>query len=378
MKINFLKYRHLFIIFSLLIIVGGITYGLITGYKFDVDFKGGTKIEANINEEFNNDEIQNVVFEITNEKPLIQKVTGGNNAVSITCSPMDEETSDKVVEALKAKYVNMDEPSVRNVQASYGKDLLNSALIAVVVAVALILIYVAIRFKTLGFPAAITAIIALIHDVLFIIAIYGIIKFPINTTFVAVALTIIGYSINDTIIVYDRIRENKKKVTRSKDLLETILERKIENINILNPNLVTDKINNRIQKLDLLINTNNEYINVELNSKFDKLIFTRNLFYIFKLCGSKAEKGKKVYNSNKKIIQINLNFNCHGYKKDELGLYSKQKKLIVTDILTIFNINVDFYVNDYYNNGKKFKSNDELIIMLGLDKEELYKCGMDK
>ena len=150
MKINFLKYRHLFIIFSLLIIVGGITYGLITGYKFDVDFKGGTKIEANINEEFNNDEIQNVVFEITNEKPLIQKVTGGNNAVSITCSPMDEETSDKVVEALKAKYVNMDEPSVRNVQASYGKDLLNSALIAVVVAVALILIYVAIRFKTLG------------------------------------------------------------------------------------------------------------------------------------------------------------------------------------------------------------------------------------
>ena len=160
-----------------------------------------------------------------------------------------------------------------------------------------------------------------------------------------------------------------------KDLLEKILERKIENMNILNPNLVTDKINNRIQKLDLLINTNNEYINVELNSKFDKLIFTRNLFYIFKLCGSKAEKGKKVYNSNKKIIQINLNFNCHGYKKDELGLYSKQKKLIVTDILTIFNINVDFYVNDYYNNGKKFKSNDELIIMLGLGKEELAELA---
>ena len=67
--------------------------------------------------------------------------------------------------------------------------------------------------------------------------------------------------------------------------------------------------------------------------------------------------------------------NCHGYKKDELGLYSKQKKLIVTDILTIFNINVDFYVNDYYNNGKKFKSNDELIIMLGLGKEELAELA---
>ena len=86
-----------------------------------------------------------------------------------------------------------------------------------------------------------------------------------------------------------------------KDLLETILEKRIENINILNPNLVTDKINNRIQKLDLLIKTSNEYINIELNSKLDNLIFTRNLFYAFKICSSKAEKGKKVFdhNSNK-------------------------------------------------------------------------------
>ncbi len=160
-----------------------------------------------------------------------------------------------------------------------------------------------------------------------------------------------------------------------KDLLETILEKKIESINVLNPNLVTDKINNRIQKLDLLIKTDNEYINVELNSKFDKLIFTRNLFYAFKLCSSKAEKGEKIYNSNKKIVQINLNFNCLGYKKDELGLYSKQKKLIVTDILTILNINIDLYIKDYYNNDKKFKNNDELIIMLGLGKEELSELA---
>ena len=160
-----------------------------------------------------------------------------------------------------------------------------------------------------------------------------------------------------------------------KNLLETILERKIENMDILNPNLVTDKINNRIQKLDLLIKTDNEYINVELNSKFDKFIFTRNLFYIFKLCSSQAEKGEKIYNSNKKVIQININFNCRGDKKDELGLYSKQKKLIVTDILTILNINVDLYVEDYYNNGKEFKNNDELIIMLGLGKEELSELA---
>ena len=160
-----------------------------------------------------------------------------------------------------------------------------------------------------------------------------------------------------------------------KDLLETILEKRIENINILNPNLVTDKINNRIQKLDLLIKTSNEYINVELNAKFDSLIFTRNLFYAFKICSSKAEKGKKVFDHNKKTVQININFNCKQFKKDELGLYSKQRKLIVTDILTILNINVDLYVEDYYNNSKKFKNGEELIVMLGLEKAELAKLA---
>ena len=149
-------------------------------------------------------------------------MTGGTSSVTITTDFMNEEESAKVVESLKARYANMDEPSVRNVQPSYGSELLNSALLAVGVAVILILLYIGIRFKTLGFTAAITAIIALIHDALFIIAIYGIFRLPINSTFVAVILTIIGYSINDTIIIYDRIRENKRKVTKSEDMENTI------------------------------------------------------------------------------------------------------------------------------------------------------------
>ena len=99
-------------------------------------------------------------------------------------------------------------------------------------------------------------------------------------------------------IIFMYIFLNDKQLL--KDLLETILEKRIENINILNPNLVTDKINNRIQKLDLLIKTANEYINIELNSKFNNLIFTRNLFYAFKPCSSKAEKGNEVFDHNKK------------------------------------------------------------------------------
>lgn len=215
--INFMKHKYLYIIISLSIAIIGIIYGVTTGYKFDVDFKGGTKIQADINEEFDNVEMEKIVKDITHTSVLIQKTTGGNNSVSITTDPLDIDTQDKVISALQERYSNMSEPSTRNVQASYGKELFDSALIALSVAIILILLYIIIRFKTLGASAAISAILALVHDVVFVIGIYGIIKFPINSTFIAVILTIIGYSINDTIIVYDRIRENKKKVIRSND-----------------------------------------------------------------------------------------------------------------------------------------------------------------
>ena len=222
MKIDFLKHRYFFFAFSLIVIISGIVYGFITGFKFDIDFKGGTRIEVDLNEKFDNIDIENIVKNQIGKTALVQKMTGGVSSVTITTEVMSEEESNVVVAALKEKYTNMNEPSIRNVQPSYGNELLNSALLALGVAVVLILLYITIRFKTLGFTAAITAIVALIHDSLFIIAIYGLFKLPINSTFVAVILTIIGYSINDTIIVYDRIRENKRKVAKSSDEKEVI------------------------------------------------------------------------------------------------------------------------------------------------------------
>ena len=220
--INFMKYRYVFLTISFCIIVFGLIYGFVTGFKFDIDFKGGTKIETDLNQEFSNTDIENIVSEVIGSKPLVQTMSGGNSSVSITTDVISEQQVDEIVQALKEKYPNMSDPSTRNIQPSYGRDLVESAVVAVVVSVILILIYIAIRFKVLGLNAAITAIIALIHDSLFIIAIYGIFKLPINSSFVAVILTIIGYSINDTIIIYDRIRENRKKVSRSLNLLDTI------------------------------------------------------------------------------------------------------------------------------------------------------------
>lgn len=219
---NFLKYRYIWIAISLIMIIGGISYGLLTGYKFDIDFMGGTRIQVDLKTEFDNNEIADIVNDIIGTKPLVQKMSGGESSVSITTDVISEEQSLKIVEALKEKFPNMDEPSTRNIQPAFGKNLIESSLLAIIVSMLFILIYVGIRFKTLGITAAITALLSLVHDVLVIISFYGIFKLPINSSFVAVILTIIGYSINDTIILYDRIRENKRKVTKSTDLENTI------------------------------------------------------------------------------------------------------------------------------------------------------------
>lgn len=219
---DFLKYRYIALTFSLLVIIGGITYGFITGFTFDIDFKGGVVIEADLKEQYNNTDIENIVKNIVDITPLVQKTTGGDNRVTITIDPISNEMQNSIIDALNAKYVNMEEPSIRSIQPAYGKDLINSALLALGVSCILILIYICLRFKTLGIKAAISAILALVHDALFVVAIYGIFKMPINSVFIAVILTIIGYSINDTIVIYDRIRENKKKISLSKNLYETI------------------------------------------------------------------------------------------------------------------------------------------------------------
>lgn len=220
--INFMKYKNFFLILSLVIIVSGLIYGFMTGFKFDIDFKGGTNIQVDLGREFDNNEVANIIKEITGQNPLIQKMGGGVSTVSITTDAIPNEMTDKITETLKADYPNMGQASTKNIQPSYGAELVKSAVTAIVIAVILILIYVWIRFKNLGLVAAVTAIVALIHDALIIIAIYAFFKLPINSSFVAVILTIVGYSINDTIIVYDRIRENKRKVAKAADLENTI------------------------------------------------------------------------------------------------------------------------------------------------------------
>ena len=166
-----------------------------------------------------------------------------------------------------------------------------------------------------------------------------------------------------------------KAYTILKRIIEFTIDKEIEEITILNPNLITDNINSRIQKLDLLIKTKNEYINIELNSNFGNLTKIRNLLYLFKIMLSQAEKGKNIYDLNIKTIQININFNSKIKEKEVLGLCDLESKQPVTDFFKIYNIYVDSYVEKYYNNNKQFENGEEIIIMLGLEKEELAELA---
>lgn len=226
MKFNFdyIKNKNIIFAVSFLVVIAGLIYGVVTNYKFDIDFKGGTRIQVDLNEEYATSDVSDLVKSVTGEVPEIQATSSGNYSLAITTQVISEDVADQIIVALNEKYQNMGEATIKNVQASYGKELLNSSITAVIVSIVLMLIYVAVRFRTLGWTAALSAVLALVFDVCFLFAVYGVFKFPINSTFVAVILTIIGYSINDTIIVYDRIRENKRLVTKSSQVKDTINE----------------------------------------------------------------------------------------------------------------------------------------------------------
>ena len=157
-----------------------------------------------------------------------------------------------------------------------------------------------------------------------------------------------------------------------KQIIEQILNRKYNEFVILNPNLIKDNIHNIGQKLDLLIKADDEYINVELNSKYNKYVKERNLLYVFKLCLDKSEKDKETLKG--KVKQININFGRRSNGIEDIAIVNLMTNKKITTKIEIKNLNIDFYVKKYYNNYKLTKE-EEIYVMLGLELEELNKLS---
>lgn len=181
-------------------------------FNLDIDFIGGTTMHIELNKDVTSEDISKittVVEDVIGEKiSPVQKI-GDGTEVLITSKDIPSETRTKVINSIKTEFnlADTDILSTDNVSPKVGSDLQKAAITAAVVASLLMLIYITFRFEL---TSGLSAIICLAHDILVILSLYVIFKLPLNLNFIAVALTILGYSINAGIIVFDRVRENVK------------------------------------------------------------------------------------------------------------------------------------------------------------------------
>ena len=197
-------------------------------FNLSIDFAGGTEMEFNMHQTVTQ-EIQTEVADLFEETTGVtaSSVTSsgdGNEQVLIRSTSIDSETRAKMIEAMNAKYSLTDQDLYGNedVSASVGSDLQRAAVLCAAVAIVLMLLYITIRFEL---TSGLAAVVCLMHDLLVMLTVYVLLQIPLDTNFIAAALTIFGYSINASIIVFDRVRENLR--TARKETFEEVAERSI-------------------------------------------------------------------------------------------------------------------------------------------------------
>lgn len=212
--LNIINNKKYFFTLPIVIILIGIVCFFTLGFNLDIDFAGGSEMVVDLKTPVVKDDISKLFEDTLGFKVSAVQVSLANeNVVTVKSKTLTPEESEKLWEAFKVKYTleDGDRLSVDSVSPTVGKELGQAALVSSIIAVILMLVYISFRFE---FLSGVAAIIALIHDVLIMLSAVLILRLPINTTFIAALLTIIGYSINDTIVVFDRIRENVKFARR--------------------------------------------------------------------------------------------------------------------------------------------------------------------
>ena len=217
MKIyDFMKYKKTWFGVSIAILLLGLIYSFIVGgLNFGIDFTGGTSITAEVGKEFNVEEVR----AISNKFDTNAIVTyGGLNkelALIKTKINLNHDQQSAVYADFKEKFgIEQTNVLFESIGPVIGKELKNQALWALFFSMIGILAYVSLRFE---WKFGLAAIIALLHDVGMMLVVYVVLQIPINATFIAAILTIVGYSINDTIVVFDRMRENLKNHKKMDD-----------------------------------------------------------------------------------------------------------------------------------------------------------------
>jgi preprotein translocase subunit SecF len=230
--IDFVGKRKIPFTISLCIIVIGIIFNIINGTRLDIQFSGGAIISYSYTGEIDENAVQKLVNGMTEEEVSIQvnqnvKIAGSDetqNTISLSFSGNQSISLDKQKEITKALEDNFPENQFAQSESSsvdptMGGQFLLKCLVAVGIAAVLMVVYVAFRFKKIGgWSAGVFALVALLLDVSNVYFTFIICRLPIDSNFIAVALMILGYSLNDTIVIYDRVRENRRLSSPKTDI----------------------------------------------------------------------------------------------------------------------------------------------------------------
>ncbi|MBD9157113.1 MAG: protein translocase subunit SecD [Lachnospiraceae bacterium] len=229
--INFLSKKNICFVISAVLILGGLAVMGVNGSKgkgalnYSLEFQGGTSITIPMNEALSIQEIDETV------KPVVSEVIGsneiqaqkvdGSNDVIVKTRALDLETREALCQELVEKFgVDENQIAIENIGAAISSEMRSDAITAVLLAALFMLLYIWFRFKDIWF--ATSAVAALLHDVLVVLAFYAVARLSVGSNFIACMLTIVGYSINATIVIFDRIRENLATAGRKADLQELV------------------------------------------------------------------------------------------------------------------------------------------------------------
>jgi len=198
----FIEKRKIFYIISILIVLPGLVSLFTKGLNTGIDFRGGSIIQVRITDSATPGQVRDVLKGMKLEKA---EVTRSGSEFFIRTHELNQKQTQDVLNALKKDFKHVEFRGAESVGATIGKELTNKAVLAVLIAALAMLLYITFRFE---WRFGVAAVVSEVHDIILVLGIFSLFQWEINSPFIAAVLTIVGYSINDTIVIFDRIREN--------------------------------------------------------------------------------------------------------------------------------------------------------------------------
>lgn len=214
--------------FSLLVIVPGVISLFTQGLNKGIDFQGGAIFDLRFEKKVDVGQARSVLAEFNLDKEAVIQASGEKELL-IRTKAVNEDVRNRIIKGLEEKFGRATVLAEDRVDPVIGSELLLKALLALLVASVLIMIYIAFRFSDIKFGIA--AVIAVLHDVLVVTGIFSLMRWEVDGSFVAAILTIIGYSLMDTIVIFDRIRENLRRKKKDQTLEEVVNDSILQTLN---------------------------------------------------------------------------------------------------------------------------------------------------